>query len=176
MASDILCNSLLTVSVRRDGTYHLLEVQHHHLEALVQAEDTFSSERSCPAPVFTQTSSVCVVCSRVETSPIDRPVGTGLLLCFTDNGASFNVQLDGQEPAADVPNDLACVVQGASKTISFQNLEFKAHSFMLSVTNASSAHEFHFFGAVMSTSIAILRYGLVDQSQIDFGSLMARFQ
>ena len=136
---------------------------------------TSSRERSCPAPVFPQTSSVCVICSHVETSLIDRPVGTGLLLCFTDNGASFNVQLDGQEPAADVPNDLACIVQGASKTISFQNLEFKAHSFVLSVTNASSAHEFRFFGAVMSTSIALLRYGLLDRGQLNFGSLMARF-
>ena len=93
----------------------------------------------------------------------DRPAGTGLLLCFTDNGASFNVQLDGQEPAADIPNDLACIGQGASNTISFQNLEFKAHSFVLRVTNASSAHEFRFFGAVMSTSIALLRYGSLNR-------------
>ena len=110
-----------------------------------------------------------------RVSLTDCYAGTGLLLCFTDNGASFKVQLDGQEPAADVPNDLACIGQGASKTISFQNLEFKAHSFVLSVTNASSAHEFRFFGAVMSTSIALLRYGLLDRAQLNFGSLMAGF-
>ena len=110
-------------------------------------------------PALWQTSSVRVY--RLYRYSNLIPTGTGLILCIEDNGATFSVRIDGHESTTDALYNEACIYQGASRAISFENQNFQSHRLEVNIAHASSKHEFQFFGAVIQTRIALLRYSMV---------------
>ncbi|KAH7096615.1 hypothetical protein BKA62DRAFT_760492 [Auriculariales sp. MPI-PUGE-AT-0066] len=83
-------------------------------------------------------------------------LGTGLLLCFNDNDATYVITLDGKPAAAEeVAHDETCDNFGSSHTFLINDLNFESHLLWLNVTGGSPAHEFQFYGGVLETKILV---------------------
>ncbi|KAH7097029.1 hypothetical protein BKA62DRAFT_481196 [Auriculariales sp. MPI-PUGE-AT-0066] len=82
--------------------------------------------------------------------------GTGMLLCFTDNGAQYALTVDGSaqsSTAVDAASDPACASTGATQMYAIGNLAVGSHNAQLRVA-ASADHEFQFYGGQITAAIA----------------------
>ena len=100
------------------------------------------------------------IASLTHAISLSGSVGTGLLLCFRDNGATHTLSIDGRqvEPNSG-DNDAACRELGATTTLRTGDLDFARHSVLLDVA-ASDNHQFEFYGGAMDTRVAVDRCGL----------------
>ena len=99
----------------------------------------------------------CYIRSRGSCRRIS--VGTGLLLCFRDNGAAHTLNVNGRRIDTQTgDNDATCRELGATTTLRTGDLDFALHSVVLEV-NASDDSEFEFYGGILQTRVAVDRYG-----------------
>ncbi|KAH7103662.1 hypothetical protein BKA62DRAFT_47676 [Auriculariales sp. MPI-PUGE-AT-0066] len=81
--------------------------------------------------------------------------GTGVVFCFTSNGAQFVASVDGNANAfqtSDATADGPCRDTGAQQIATASNLDFKDHTAVLRMA-ASADHEFRFMGGRMTTAV-----------------------
>lgn len=100
--------------------------------------------------------------------------GTGLYLCFTANGATFVVTLDGsvvsqdsaQFAAAQDGAGAACAGLGAQTMFAAPGLDAGPHSMLLAVA-AASDNEFRFFGGMLTLGVDTKGHDVKDSNVID---------
>ncbi|KAH7100807.1 hypothetical protein BKA62DRAFT_830742 [Auriculariales sp. MPI-PUGE-AT-0066] len=82
--------------------------------------------------------------------------GTGLVLCFSDNGAAHSIILNAS-PVTLIPsaNDQSCTELGASSAIAIHDLEFTTHNIELTISGASPSREFQFYGGTVETKVLV---------------------
>ena len=92
-------------------------------------------------------------------SVLIKIVGTGIWLCFTDNGADYALSVDGNERSAgatDATTSPACSNTGASSMLAVSGLGSGSHNVQLRVS-AAVDKEFMFYGGTIEGSVTSKR-------------------